>query len=359
VLIDNRTTSAACAISGQTGQQITLTGNNLNSGASVKISPGGGTVYATAQPTAGTITFCLTTAANPGNYTITVINPDFGLYKQQLAEEPYVTSVGGYNAASHTVVLTGDGFESDATVTCTGGGASCGSQAPISATSITIPSYVGPSNGASTSLTVTNPDDGTTTTTTVTAPNITAGPVVIKGTTETGQVFNGTGFESGLTIAPTGGSPLPTMSAVTYGSSTSASATITTASTFSGSSFPVILTNPDGGTDTGTVTVDAPPTIAISKTTITSPKKSTSLTVTTTGTGISTSDTASSFSTSWKLGGATTVKAVTLVSGLSATGATLTTTAPSTAGTYTLTVTVTNPDAGTATSATFSVVVTN
>jgi prepilin-type N-terminal cleavage/methylation domain-containing protein len=357
--IDNQVTTAACNVGPQTGQLITLIGNNLNSNASVKISPGGGTVYNVLQPNAGTITFCLTTASNPGNYTLTVINTDFGLYKQPLTEEPVINSVGSYNAISHTVVLTGDGFESNATVVCSGG-ASCSSQAPASATSFVIPNYVGPTNGGTGTFTVSNPTDSTTVSTTITAPNLTTpGPVVIKGTTETGQSFSGTGFNSGLTMSVTGGSPTPTLSALTFVSSTSLSATITTASTFSGTSFPVSITNPDGGTDSGTVTVDAPPTLTVTKTTLASPKKNTSLTVTVTGTNISTADTAGSFSTSWKLAGVTTVKPVTGVSGLSANGATLTTTAPATAGTYTLTVTVLNPDGGTVTTATFTDVVTN
>jgi prepilin-type N-terminal cleavage/methylation domain-containing protein len=362
VTIDNQVTTAACHIGSQTGQLITLIGNNLNSNAAVKISPGGGNIYNVLQPNAGTITFCLTTASTPGNYTLTVINTDFGLYKQPLTEEPYISTVASYNAVSHTVVVTGDGFESDATVACAGG-ASCTSQAPTSATSFLIPNYAGPTNGGTGTITISNPDDGTVTNVqTITAPNVTGVPVVIKGTTETGQVFNGTYFESGMTIAVTGGTPIPVLSAVSVSpgtASASLSATITTASTFSGTSFPFTVTNPDGGTDSTTVPVDAPPTITVTKTTLASPKKNTTLTVTVTGTNLSLSDTAGSFSTSWKLSGVTTVKPVTLVTGLSGTGATLTTTAPTTAGTYTLTVTVLNPDGGTATSATFTDVVTN
>jgi prepilin-type N-terminal cleavage/methylation domain-containing protein len=357
-IIDNQngtlTNNLPCAVSGQTGDQMTITGSNLQSGLSVKISPGGGTVYNVLQPSAGTITFCLTTSNNPGQYTVTIINPDFGLFKLPLTEEPYISTAGSYNAAAKTLVITGDGFENDATVTCAGS-LSCGTATWNSATQMTLSNYIPPTNGATGNIVVNNPDDGTVSAAwTITAPNLAFAKPAVKGfsiatgLSSTPPLSTGVTTATVLTVAS--GSPLPTLTAL----NSSLQTTMTVASTFSGSTFNVTATNPDGGSDTFAVTVDAAPTITSFTTTVSSIRHSTTFGLTSTGTGYSTTAPGPTLTATWTGPSPSTssVTTTTVLTLASSTSAGYTVTAPPALGTYTLRITITNPDGGSVVSST-------
>ena len=259
VPIDAYAPDSSCNSGSQRGNAFTLTGSGFRSGLTVHISPGGGSIYNVVTGS-GTVTFCLTESSSPGTYTLTVINPDYGLYKQQIVEEPYVSQASGWTSTGKALALTGDGFESGATVTCSNGD-TCSGYTVNGATSISLANYVGPTNGGTGTITVTNPDT-TSTSYTITAPNLTLASFgTLRHASTVTVTLTGTGFVTGSSGTTFGASwkvgsttYTYTPTAVTVTNSTSAHFTVQTPPSAGTYTFTATATNPNGGTDSSQVT---------------------------------------------------------------------------------------------------------
>jgi prepilin-type N-terminal cleavage/methylation domain-containing protein len=204
---DNGYTDSCTTASGtDVGTEIVLTAANLKSGVRVWISSGGGTISEVSQPNATEVDFCLQAADQPGSYTLSVLNPDGGHFQTSITEVPNIATATGW-APGGTLTLSGGGFESGATLTASSGtsfGATTITAGGGSLDTMTVPSFVGPTNGASSTLTLTNLD-GTTATYKIVAPAETSYVSVPQAKTNgawvngqtTSLTVTGSGFKAG------------------------------------------------------------------------------------------------------------------------------------------------------------------
>jgi prepilin-type N-terminal cleavage/methylation domain-containing protein len=277
------------------------------------------------------------TAATVGTDAITLTNPDGGTTSFSLTVDapPAIASITPNPvlvSSTHTMTLTGTGFQSGLSVSAARGTFTLGT---VTATSITLTSFTVPTTGADV-ITVTNPDGGVSTySINVTPPptltSITGAPVV-KSQAETITLV-GTGFQSGLTVSASNGT-------WTVGTITATSIVLNNFSATSVGTDTITVTNPDGGSASIGLTVDAAPTItAVTPATV---KHNTVTTYTLTGTGFVTGATVTitEGGTSMTSISATTVSSSTSLSFSAKARAT------PTSGSTTVVITVTNPDGG-------------
>ncbi|HEX3824343.1 MAG TPA: prepilin-type N-terminal cleavage/methylation domain-containing protein [Mycobacteriales bacterium] len=331
------------------GTEVVITATNLKTGVRVWISSGGGTISEISQPNASEIDFCLQAGDLPGSYTLSIINTDGGHFQTSITEVPNISSATGWTYGG-TLTLNGGGFEPGATVSASGG-VGFGSPTITDGTGgldkITLPAFNGPTNGASSTITVTNPD-GTSATYKVTAPTETAystSPQLkangawVNGQT-TSLTVTGSGFQPGsATNVLTNGNGTVTE---TYLSPTSERLVITGATP---GTETVLFYNADGGSSsTFNIPIDAAP--GVTSTSPTFLKSSTLTTVTVSGTGFQSNMTASqsdagSISVSGSVAGANSTGAastITLhVTDTTTTSDTITLTNPTDGGTTTFT----------------------
>ncbi len=250
-------------------QLITINGSNFVSGATVAFSGIGITVNSTTFVNANTIQAYVTVSgsATTGAGNVTVTNTDGGtgtgtnVFTVNAA--PTVTSTSpssrGQGAISQTITINGTNFVSGASLAATfsNPGITVNSTTYVSSTSITANITI--SGSASTgagNVTVTNGDAGVGTGTNVftvnAAPTVTSTSPSSRGQGAASQTItiNGTGFINGASVAFSGTGI--TVNSTTYVSSTSLTATITISGSASTGARNVTVTNPDGGTGTGT-----------------------------------------------------------------------------------------------------------
>ncbi len=250
---------------GATNQSITVTGTGFQSGAVVTFS-GSGVTATTAFNSATQLTLSLTvtSGAATGARNVTVTNPDGGTFTLNngftVNAGPTITSLSpnvlGQGAAGKSVVLTGTGLVSGATVSFSGAGVTA-TTAFNSATQLTLTVTV--TSGAATgarNVTVTNPDGGTFTLTNGLTVN--AAPTILSITPNThaansngvAETITGTGFQPGATVTFTGSNQPTVASTITVnGPGTQLTFTINIPKKASGA-YSVVVTNPDGGTAT-------------------------------------------------------------------------------------------------------------
>jgi prepilin-type N-terminal cleavage/methylation domain-containing protein len=241
-------------VAGQSSN-VTISGSGFVSG--MTLTQTNGTALTVVSLTATSMVLAVT-ASSPGSDAITMTNPDGGTASFSLAVHPppFISSVTPNPFlvnTSTTLTLTGTGFVSGLTVAAAHGTFTLGA---VTATSISLGSFLTSVTGPDV-LTVTNPDGGVTTfavtvnpppTLTAVSPN----PVVTnKAVTLT---LTGTGFQAGATVTAARGTW--TVGAITGTTITLNTFTVTTA----GGDL-ITVHNPDGGTASITVTVDAAPTI--------------------------------------------------------------------------------------------------
>ena len=233
--------------------------------------------------------------------------------------------------ATATIVVSGAGFQYGATAT-TCGNATVGTinQANTTATSMQIPVTAGTTTGSCT-LTITNPDGGyaSTTFTISRPPTFTASSPAVQNYTSGTVTITGTNFAN-PTVTPSSGTWRTTGYTGTTGVTGTYAANAPTAG-----AVPVTITNPDGGTASGTITVTrSTPTLTL--VTSASVAAGSSSTVTINGTDLAPS-------------GATPSASAGTVSNVSTTGSSVSFTYQAPASTGSVTFTVTNPDGGSAT----------
>jgi hypothetical protein len=297
---------------------------------------GGGSVVVNSQT--GTTAASLTiVGGSSGNQSLTLTNTDGGTVTTPInvLPLPAVTSSTVGVSGEVAVTLSGTNFQSTMTVADANGTASVVSRSGT--TGITV-MLTGPAG--SHTLTLTNPDGGVTTrVVTVDTPlDITSAETPVgAGSVVT---ITGTGFVSGLTATSSKGG----VTGVTVVNSTTVNITLSVA----GSNL-ITLRNPDGGSDTTTVVVNAAPNITSLTLAPTAPTHNGTVAVTVAGTGFQSGAT---FTAQWtRTATATTNPTPTSVLFVSSTKETFNLVVPPTASTtsskWTLTVTITNPDGGT------------
>ncbi|HWC35424.1 MAG TPA: hypothetical protein VG650_11440 [Mycobacteriales bacterium] len=335
--------SAPCVLNGNTytGDLVKVTTSaGLDAGATIRVSSGGGTVPGAEVTEVGSseIDFCLQTADVPGNYFITVLNPDGGHANQPITVNGVVTKAA-WNTSTRALTLSGSGFEPNATLSDTLGNsmssATVTNNYPHGADTAVIPNFSPPTNGGKDTITITNPDT-TSISYTITAPKVTSSGLTGYSGHPNSIAVAGTGFVQGLTVAMTAGNC--TNPSVTYNSSGAATLNFTGGSVNTFCTFHFI--NPDGGsTGNFNVTNQAyPPQVTSVSPTYVEVNTSTSLTLS--GSGFQ-----SGMSATRSGGSCTSVSQPAVSNG----GSTATLTLTSSGGTGTCTVTLTNPDGGTTT----------
>jgi prepilin-type N-terminal cleavage/methylation domain-containing protein len=265
--VDNDNDANTCTTNGTTfpGTLFAFTGGaNLKANIRVLISAGGGAIPPTSiyQPTAGEVDFCLQTFDAPGSYTLSVINTDGGHFQTSITETPNLTGASGWTPGSPNLTLSGGGFESGATFTATGASWS-GTSSLVSGKSInngdanddsvSLTNFVGPTNGASATITMTNPDLSSDTWTIVAPKAVTVSrSAIVAGQTLTATV-SGSGFTSGFAPTVTNATLI-----ATFVNSTTVNLTLT--GLVAGTPATVDIANTDGGT-MGAISfnVDPPP----------------------------------------------------------------------------------------------------
>ena len=205
--------------------------------------------------------------------------------------QPTVSGTSPTSMAATTVdstfVINGSEFVSGATVTISTGGGTFGA-IPANGntgTSITLPFTAGNTPGSYT-VSVINPDGGRATTsfTVNPLPNITSAtpvPSPLTGNTSTTLTLDGTGFQNGATVAATNGVAI---GSVTWLSATQLRLNSVVGPAAGGSSV-ITVTNPDGGTDTLTVTFKSKPTVSSVSSSTGGPYRNIPTTLTLDGTG--------------------------------------------------------------------------
>jgi hypothetical protein len=320
-------------VAGQT-MTVTVSGSGFVSG--LTVSQTNGTGLTVAALTSTTLTLSVT-AATAGSDAITITNPDGGTTSFSLIVDPppVITSASPNPAlvnVSHTLTLTGTGFVSGLTVSAAQGTFTLGA---VTSTSITLTGFTVTSTGAD-AITVTNPDGGTTSySVTITPPptltSITGAPVV-KSKAKTITLV-GTGFETGLNVTASNGT-------WTVGTITATSIVLNNFTATATGTDTITVTNPDGGTASIGLTVDAAPTVtAITPATV---KHNTATTYTLTGTGFVSGATITITEGGTSM---TSISATTVTSSTSLTFSAKALATP-TSGSTTVVVTVTNPDGG-------------
>jgi type II secretory pathway pseudopilin PulG len=247
--------------------------------------------------------------------------------------QPTITSVspsavgsGAGGSGGVTLTITGSGFVAGATPSIDSGAGTFDNVTNNTGVTVTVPFHA--SIAGFYTLAITNPDGGRATIsfTVNPAPDITSvNPTSVSGGVQTTVNLAGTGFQTGASIAATAG----TVSNVTITPTTNASFKLTPPT--SGGTVTITLTNPDGGTDSTSVTVVSAPNItSVSPSSV---LRSSVHTLTLTGTDFIAGATLS-----------TTAGTLSSFSVTNSTTATVSFTAPSTAQTVTLT--FRNPDGG-------------
>ena len=218
-----------------------------------------------ASPTG--VTSCTDTnpPAGRNTYTVTAVWRSWTATSDPASETPLsaptVTAVSpssrGQGAANQSVVISGTGFVSGATVSFSGGGIIVNSATFDSATQITanISVAAGAPVGAS-NVTVTNPDTGAGTQ--VSGFTVNTGPTVAsatppsraQGTSSQDIVIAGTGFVTGAAASFSGTGI--TVNSTTVNTSAELIANITIAAGTTVGTRDITVTNPDGGTGVGT-----------------------------------------------------------------------------------------------------------
>lgn len=164
----------------------------------------------------------------------------------------------GQGVASQTITIAGTGFVSGATVSFSGTGITVNSTSFASATQLSVNVTI--SSGATTgsrSVAVTNPDGGSGSCPacftvnagpTITFPTATAQEVVTHNQTASFTV-TGTGFQSGVAVAISGGF---TVTSVAYVDATQITVNVTALGGAFKGVYDLTVTNPDGGARTST-----------------------------------------------------------------------------------------------------------
>ncbi|MFM8311787.1 MAG: beta strand repeat-containing protein, partial [Ilumatobacteraceae bacterium] len=263
---------------GVSGRQITITGTNFVSGATVAFGGTGVTVSALTFVNSTTLqaTVSVAAAAATGLRSVTVTNPDAGAVTLAsgltVNAQPTVTSVTpatvGQGAVSRTHTIAGTGFQAGAVITFSGTGVTINSST-VTATSITLSlSIAADATTGARSVTVTNPDDGAATLATgltiAAAPTlVSASPLAIgQGAAAQTLTLSGTGFAAGMTFAASTAGI--TFGTVTVASATSATVPVTIAGTAALGATDLTLTRIDGGSVVlgAAFTVTAGPTVS-------------------------------------------------------------------------------------------------
>jgi hypothetical protein len=275
-----------------------------------------------------------------GLQTLTLKNVDGGTVSTPITILPLPAVTGRTTGVSGqiAVVLTGTNFQVGIGVSDSNG--TLVSATRNSSTQLTLMLSDASTSPFTHNLTLTNPDGGVTTTTAVVDPPLditSAENPVGAGSIAT---ITGTGFVNGLTVTSSKGG----VSNVTFVNSTTVNVTLSA----TGSNL-LTLTNPDGGFDTATVTVNAAPNITSLTLAPAAPTHSGTVAVTVAGTGFQSGAT---FTAQWtRTATATTTPTPTSVVFVSSIKETFNLAVPPTAsGTgakWTLTVVITNPDGGT------------
>ncbi|HVV75539.1 MAG TPA: prepilin-type N-terminal cleavage/methylation domain-containing protein [Mycobacteriales bacterium] len=319
-----------------------VTSSGLDAGATIRVSTGGASAQPTFYAVVGTseIDFCLQTADTPGNYFVTVLNPDGGHANEPITENGIVTSAA-WNSATQALTLTGTGFEPDATV-ADSGSSSCSTAGCItnnyssgSFDTAVIPSYTPPTNGANDTITITNPDT-TSITYTIYAPKVTSSGLTAYGKLPNNLAIAGSAFQSGMSVSLVSGNC--TGSSVAYNSTGSASLSFTGGTVGTKCVFRFI--NSDGGSTSTFSVTNEPYPPQVSSVSPTFVEVSTTTTLTLVGTGFESGMTATTSGSS-----CSSATNVSVPGPYPSTSATLNLT--STGSTGSCTITLTNPDGGT------------
>ncbi len=320
-------------VAGQ-AMNVTVTGTGFVSG--MTLSQTNGTALTVISLNSTTLVLSIT-AATAGSDAITMTNPDGGTTSFSLTVDPPPVIASSSPSpllvsVAHTVTLTGTGFVSGLTVAAANGSFTLGTVTP---TSITLTNFLSSTVGSDV-VTVTNPDGGIGVYTLTISPpptltSITGAPVV-KSQAKTITLV-GTGFQAGLSVTASNGT-------WTVGTITATSIVLNNFTATATGTDTINVTNPDGGTASIGLTVDAAPTItAVTPATV---KHNTAKTYTLTGTGFVTGATITITENGTSMTG---ISATTVLSSTSLTFS-ATARATPTSGNATVVITVTNPDGG-------------
>ena len=286
---------------GAVNQNLTITGTNFITGATVAFSTNGITVNSTTfnSATSLSVNISIASGATVGTRTITVTNGDGSVVTSgsifTVNAAPTVTAVSPSSRAQGTsnqsLTVTGTNFITGATATFSATGITVNSTTFVSATSLTVNVTVASNaaTGAGT-ISVLNGDGSTATSGSIFTvnPPPTATSVspssLDQGAISQALTLTGTGFESGATVLATGSGV--TVNSIVFVNSTTLTVTVSVngGATIASSGFSV--TNPDAGTVTsGAIfSVTAAPTVtAVSPTSRGAGAVSQNLTVTGTG----------------------------------------------------------------------------
>ena len=286
---------------GAVNQNLTITGTNFITGATVAFSTNGITVNSTTfnSATSLSVNISIASGATVGTRTITVTNGDGSVVTSgsifTVNAAPTVTAVSPSSRAQGTsnqsLTVTGTNFITGATATFSATGITVNSTTFVNATSLTVNVTVASNaaTGAGT-ISVLNGDGSTATSGSIFTvnPPPTATSVspssLDQGAISQALTLTGTGFESGATVLATGSGV--TVNSIVFVNSTTLTVTVSVngGATIASSGFSV--TNPDAGTVTsGAIfSVTAAPTVtAVSPTSRGAGAVSQNLTVTGTG----------------------------------------------------------------------------
>jgi len=250
---------------GATNQSFTITGTGFVDGATVTFSGTGITVGTVTVNSATSISTTITVAEDAATTArdVTVTNPDHGVGTCAACftvhAAPTVVSASpdtaGQGAVARSIVLTGTGFQSGATVSFSGTGITVDSVTFNSATSLTVTIDVA-SDAALTSrdILVTNPDGGPATCSACFTINIHPTTTSLtpssrgQGATDESIDVTGTDFVDGATVSFAGTGI--TVDSVTFVDSTTLTIIVDVASIAATGTRNVTVTNPDGGMGT-------------------------------------------------------------------------------------------------------------
>ena len=286
---------------GAVNQNVTITGTNFITGATVAFSTNGITVNSTTfnSATSLSVNISIASGATVGTRTITVTNGDGSVVTSgsifTVNAAPTVTAVSPSSRAQGTsnqsLTVTGTNFITGATATFSATGITVNSTTFVSATSLTVNVTVASNaaTGAGT-ISVLNGDGSTATSGSIFTvnPPPTATSVspssLDQGAISQALTLTGTGFESGATVLATGSGVTVNSTAFVNSTTLTVTVSVNGGATIASSGFSV--TNPDAGTVTsGAIfSVTAAPTVtAVSPTSRGAGAVSQNLTVTGTG----------------------------------------------------------------------------
>ena len=286
---------------GAVNQNLTITGTNFITGATVAFSTNGITVNSTTfnSATSLSVNISISSGATVGTRTITVTNGDGSVVTSgsifTVNAAPTVTAVSPSSRAQGTsnqsLTVTGTNFITGATATFSATGITVNSTTFVNATSLTVNVTVASNaaTGAGT-ISVLNGDGSTATSGSIFTvnPPPTATSVspssLDQGAISQALTLTGTGFESGATVLATGSGVTVNSTAFVNSTTLTVTVSVNGGATIASSGFSV--TNPDAGTVTsGAIfSVTAAPTVtAVSPTSRGAGAVSQNLTVTGTG----------------------------------------------------------------------------